>query len=180
MQTFCLMFICLCPSALGLSSPSVNKQTMLWDNLFWLLALLALSYGGLPLPNEPLSAPRIFLSFKGKAKRWLETRLCITLCVCPVCRHVDFSASLSCLMTGMGKLLAPAEFTAWQHFVPSVSNREMNCGPPRRDEMDEEMLLIVLAVHFPKNMSSFNRQAANSLPKRPLCDPGSPPKSRLI
>ncbi|CAF94611.1 unnamed protein product [Tetraodon nigroviridis] len=39
---------------------------MLWDKLCWLLALLALSSGGLPPSNEPLSAPRIFLSFKGK------------------------------------------------------------------------------------------------------------------
>uniref|UniRef100_A0A674PIQ6 Sema domain, immunoglobulin domain (Ig), short basic domain, secreted, (semaphorin) 3Fa n=1 Tax=Takifugu rubripes TaxID=31033 RepID=A0A674PIQ6_TAKRU len=37
---------------------------MLWDKLCWLLALLALSSGGLPTSNEPLSAPRIFLSFK--------------------------------------------------------------------------------------------------------------------
>lgn len=50
----------------------------------------------------------------------------------------------------------------------------MNCGPPRRDEMDEEMLLIVLAVHFPKNMSSFNRQAANSLPKKAFVWPRLP------
>uniref|UniRef100_A0A669DDN4 Sema domain, immunoglobulin domain (Ig), short basic domain, secreted, (semaphorin) 3Fa n=1 Tax=Oreochromis niloticus TaxID=8128 RepID=A0A669DDN4_ORENI len=41
-----------------------NRGTMLWDKLCWLLALLALSSGGLPPPSEPLSAPRIFLSFK--------------------------------------------------------------------------------------------------------------------
>lgn len=39
---------------------------MLWDKLCWLLALLALSSEGLPTPNDPLSTPRIFLSFKGK------------------------------------------------------------------------------------------------------------------
>lgn len=39
---------------------------MLWDKLCWLLALLALSSGGLLTPNDPLSTPRIFLSFKGK------------------------------------------------------------------------------------------------------------------
>lgn len=43
---------------------------MLRDKLFWLLALLASSSWGLPSSVEPLSAPRIFLSFKGKA---LET-----------------------------------------------------------------------------------------------------------
>ncbi|XP_027858829.1 sema domain, immunoglobulin domain (Ig), short basic domain, secreted, (semaphorin) 3Fa isoform X1 [Xiphophorus couchianus] len=37
---------------------------MLWDKLSWLLALLAVSAGGLPPSNDPLSAPRIFLSFK--------------------------------------------------------------------------------------------------------------------
>ncbi|XP_029287914.1 semaphorin-3F-like isoform X1 [Cottoperca gobio] len=37
---------------------------MLWDKLCWLLALLALSSGALTASNEPLSAPRIFLSFK--------------------------------------------------------------------------------------------------------------------
>ncbi|TWW62001.1 hypothetical protein D4764_04G0006480 [Takifugu flavidus] len=50
-----------------LNSPSpllTNRGTMLWDKLCWLLALLALSSGGLPTSNEPLSAPRIFLSFK--------------------------------------------------------------------------------------------------------------------
>lgn len=39
---------------------------MLWDKLCWLLALLALSSEGLLTPNDPLSSPRIFLSFKGK------------------------------------------------------------------------------------------------------------------
>lgn len=39
---------------------------MLWDKLCWLLALLALSSAGLPPPNDSLSTPRIFLSFKGK------------------------------------------------------------------------------------------------------------------
>lgn len=39
---------------------------MFWDKLCWLLALLALSSAGLPPPNDPLSTPRIFLSFKGK------------------------------------------------------------------------------------------------------------------
>lgn len=39
---------------------------MLWVKLCWLLALLALSSAGLPPPNDSLSTPRIFLSFKGK------------------------------------------------------------------------------------------------------------------
>lgn len=42
---------------------------MLWDKLCWLLALLALSSGGLPPPSDPLSTPRIFLSFKGKQSK---------------------------------------------------------------------------------------------------------------
>ncbi|KAK6318863.1 hypothetical protein J4Q44_G00100740 [Coregonus suidteri] len=38
---------------------------MLWDKLWWLSTLLALLAEALPtLPNEPLSAPRVFLSFK--------------------------------------------------------------------------------------------------------------------
>ncbi|XP_035633045.1 semaphorin-3F-like isoform X2 [Oncorhynchus keta] len=38
---------------------------MLWDKLWWLSTLLALSAEALPtLPIEPLSAPRVFLSFK--------------------------------------------------------------------------------------------------------------------
>ncbi|CAJ1050601.1 sema domain%2C immunoglobulin domain (Ig), short basic domain, secreted, (semaphorin) 3Fa isoform X2 [Xyrichtys novacula] len=52
---------------LGSSSSSsllTYRGIMLWDKLCWLLALLALTYGGLPPSNEPLSAPRIFLSFK--------------------------------------------------------------------------------------------------------------------
>lgn len=61
---------------------------MLWDKLCWLLALLALSSGGLPPSNEPLSAPRIFLSFKGKA---LKILLCV--CVC-VTQFVQFCVSL--------------------------------------------------------------------------------------
>lgn len=53
---------------LNSSSPLFTNTgtTMLWDKLCWLLALLALSSGGLPTPNDPLSTPRIFLSFKGK------------------------------------------------------------------------------------------------------------------
>ncbi|KAF3856213.1 hypothetical protein F7725_016936 [Dissostichus mawsoni] len=50
---------------LGSPSPLLkNGGTMLWDKLCWVMALLALSSGALPGPNEPLSAPRIFLSFK--------------------------------------------------------------------------------------------------------------------
>lgn len=53
---------------LNSSSPLFTNRgtTMLWDKLCWLLALLALSSEGLPTPNDPLSSPRIFLSFKGK------------------------------------------------------------------------------------------------------------------
>lgn len=57
-----------------LSSPYpllTNRGTMLWDKLCWLLALLPLSSAGLPPSNEPLSAPRIFLSFKGKTLKIL-------------------------------------------------------------------------------------------------------------
>lgn len=40
---------------------------MLWDKMWWLSTMLALSAHALPtLPIEPLSAPRVFLSFKGK------------------------------------------------------------------------------------------------------------------
>lgn len=53
---------------LNSSSPLFTNRgtTMLWDKLCWLLALLALSSGGLPPLNDSLSTPRIFLSFKGK------------------------------------------------------------------------------------------------------------------
>uniref|UniRef100_G3P8Z3 Sema domain, immunoglobulin domain (Ig), short basic domain, secreted, (semaphorin) 3Fa n=1 Tax=Gasterosteus aculeatus aculeatus TaxID=481459 RepID=G3P8Z3_GASAC len=50
-----------------LDSPSAlltSRGTMLWEKVCWLLALLAFSSGALPASNEPLSAPRIFLSFK--------------------------------------------------------------------------------------------------------------------
>lgn len=110
-----------------LKSPSpllTNRGTMLWDKVCWLLALLALSSGGLPPSNEPLSAPRIFLSFKGKALK-------ILVCLWPsllrsvfLNRHVDGITagcfchqsfiSWSCSVAGLGKLLAPAEFRAWQ------------------------------------------------------------------
>lgn len=68
-----------------LDSPSpllTNRGTMLWDKLCWLLALLALSSGALAASNEPLSAPRIFLSFKGKALKILVVSVthCLVLC----------------------------------------------------------------------------------------------------
>lgn len=113
---------------------------MLWDKLCWLLALLALSSGTLPTSIEPLSAPRIFLSFKGKALShcWLQIPLCLSVTQFVfLYRHVDLIAgvtllsliSWSCSITGMGKLLAPAEFKSWQSlaFVPSVLNREFDC-----------------------------------------------------
>lgn len=106
-----------------LDSPSpllTNRGTMLWDKLCWLLALLALSFGALPPSNEPLSAPRIFLSFKGKALKILLWPSLFTSVF--LYRHVDVNShfchhsfiSRSCPITGMGKLLAPAEFRAWQ------------------------------------------------------------------
>ncbi|MEQ2229692.1 hypothetical protein ILYODFUR_021477, partial [Ilyodon furcidens] len=52
------------PRSYGTSLLLTNRGTMLWDKLSWLLALLAVSSGGLPPSNEPLSAPRIFVSFK--------------------------------------------------------------------------------------------------------------------
>lgn len=106
-----------------LDSPSpllTNRGTMLWDKLCWLLALLALSSGALPPSNEPLSAPRIFLSFKGKALKILLWPSLFTSLF--LYKHGDVNShfchhsliSWSCQITGMGKLLAPAEFGAWQ------------------------------------------------------------------
>lgn len=64
---------------LNSSSPLFKNRgtTMLWDKLCWLLALLALSSAGLPPPNDPLSTPRIFLSFKGKTPD--DWRCCVWL-----------------------------------------------------------------------------------------------------
>lgn len=139
-----------------LNSPSpllTNRGTMLWDKLCWLLALLALSSGGLPPSNEPLSAPRIFLSFKGKALKILPCLWPSLFSSVFLYRHVDVIAgshfchqsfiSWSCSLTGMGKLLSLAEFRAWQAwlFSPLVHNREFDCVSvrERRNEKDEEM-----------------------------------------
>lgn len=59
---------------------------MLWDKLCWLLALLALSSGGLPTPNDPLSTPRIFLSFKGKPHNgYVATHYTRVATLAPLC-----------------------------------------------------------------------------------------------
>lgn len=167
-----------------LDSPSpllTNTGKMLWDKLCWLLALLALT-SGLPVSNEPLSAPRIFLSFKGKT---LKLLLCV--CVWPrlfssvfsvITGVVAVTSLLSCSISGMGKLLALAEFRAWQDCLTEslivcrcergVMTRARRCAADCPDYSGQE------------NMSSFNRTAAISSPNRPLCDLGSLLKSSQI
>ena len=51
-----------CPSAVLGDRGSVMQG----DRVCWLLVLLAISSGTLLPSNEPLSAPRVFLSFKGR------------------------------------------------------------------------------------------------------------------
>lgn len=186
-QAYCLTLIPLCPSQL-LDSPFsllTNSGTMLWDKLCWLLALLALSSGTLTPSNEPLSAPRIFLSFKGKALKLL-LRLCLFSSVF-LHRQVDVTTgeivislfnSWFCSLPGVGKLLALAGFGLGNSGLYSRPYREFDCVPAweRREERDADCS----DYSGPENISSFNRRAAISSPNRPLCDLGSILKSSQI
>lgn len=116
---------------------------MLWDKLCWLLALLALSSGGLPPPSEPLSAPRIFLSFKGKILKIMQ---CLWPSWCSsvfLFRHADLIAtSVSTLwFRGLTAGTDWIQVLASLPFVPSVVNTEFDCVIvwERLDERDEEM-----------------------------------------
>lgn len=120
-----------------------NRGTMLWDKLCWLLALLALSSGGLPPPSEPLSAPRIFLSFKGKTLKIMQ---CLWPSWCSsvfLFRHADLIATSVSTLWFLG-LTAGTDWIqvlASLPFVPSVVNTEFDCVIvwERLDEGDEEM-----------------------------------------
>ena len=65
-----------CPSAvLGDRGSAMQGDRV----VCWLLVLLAVSSGTLLPSNEPLSAPRVFLSFKGRSVCHAESQLSLAL-----------------------------------------------------------------------------------------------------